>query len=100
MKALAKLPRAYTDKGLVTVSVDEDEVPEHGDRYFAAQKFDWKNLHDTGEIHRKAWGVAGFPYLVLVDRGGKTAWISSGLGTGFLDALLSQLSKPDLGLAP
>jgi thiol-disulfide isomerase/thioredoxin len=90
MKTLAQLPKSYADKGLVIVGVDEDELPERGDVYFSSQKY----------VYRKSWGAAGYPFLVILDRDGKVAWASMGVGKGFLDTLLSQLNKPELGLAP
>jgi thiol-disulfide isomerase/thioredoxin len=100
MKGIAQLRQSYSDNGLVIVSVDEDESPERGDRYFSLQKFPWRNLHDIGEIHRRSWGATAFPLLVLVDRNGKIAWINAGEGTNFLESLRSQLDKPELQLKP
>jgi thiol-disulfide isomerase/thioredoxin len=100
MKALTQLPKSYTDKGLVIVGVDEDEVPERGDSYFSSQKYEWRNLHDAGETNRRAWGAAGYPFLVIADRDGKVTWTNMGAGKGFLDTLTSQLNKPELALAP
>ncbi|HEY4933522.1 MAG TPA: hypothetical protein VII23_18310, partial [Terriglobales bacterium] len=76
------------------------ELPERGDVYFSSQKYVWANLHDSGEIYRKSWGAAGYPFLVILDRDGKVAWAGMGVGKGVLDTLLSQLNKPELGLAP
>jgi len=100
MKAFTQLPKSYADRGLVIVAVDEDEVPERGDSYFSSQKYEWRNLHDAGEINRREWGAAGYPFLVIVDRDGKVAWTSMGAGKGFLDTLTLQLNKPELALAP
>ena len=97
---MAQLPQSYADNGLVIVSVDEDETLEQGDKYFLSQKFDWSNLHDIGEIHRKSWGVIAFPLLVLVDRDGRVAWTNTGASTNFLETLRSQLDKPELRLKP
>jgi hypothetical protein len=47
-----------------------------------------------------AWGAAGYPFLVIVDRDGKVTWTNMGAGKGFLDTLTSQLNKPELALAP
>jgi thiol-disulfide isomerase/thioredoxin len=96
MKAIAQLPQSYSDHGLVIVSLDEDETPERGDRYFSSQQFHWRNLHDVGEVHRGKWGVNAFPMLALVDRDGKIAWTSSGVGGNLSETLRSQLDKPEL----
>jgi cytochrome c biogenesis protein CcmG/thiol:disulfide interchange protein DsbE len=100
MKAMAQLPQSYSDNGLVIVSVDEDEIPRLGDGYFSSQKFNWRNLHDTGETHRRTWGVTAFPLLVLVDRDGKVLWSDTGAGTNFFGTLRSQLDRPELRLKP
>ncbi|MGA9543293.1 MAG: TlpA disulfide reductase family protein [Candidatus Sulfotelmatobacter sp.] len=100
MKAIAQLPQSYSDNGLVIVSVDEDETSRRGDDYFSSQKFNWRNLHDTGEIHRRTWGVTAFPLLILVDRDGKIIWTDAGAGPNFLETLRSQLDKPELRLNP
>ena len=86
-REIAQLPQSYSDSGLVIVSMDEDESPERGDRYFSLQKFPWRNLHDLGEIHRRSWGATAFPLLVLVDRNGEIAWLNAGAGTNFLETL-------------
>jgi thiol-disulfide isomerase/thioredoxin len=98
MKKVSQLPKAYADKGLVIVSVDEDEIPERGDRVFASHKFDWKNLHDIGEAQRKSWGVTAFPFLALIDREGKVRWTETGSGVGFFETLQNKLQTSDLGL--
>ena len=100
MKAIAQLPQSYADNGLVIVSVDEDESPELGDKYFGSQNFHWRNLHDIGEIHRRVWGVTVFPLLVLVDRDGKVTWTNTGASPTLLETLRSQLDKPELKLNP
>lgn len=100
MKELAQLPQSFSDKGLVIVSVDEDETPARGDNYFASQHFPWSNLHDLGEIHRRSWGVTAFPFLVLVDREGRVVWTYSGAGGNFSETLRTQLNKPELQLKP
>ncbi len=100
MKAIAQLPQSYSDNGLVIVSVDEDETSRRGDEYFSSQKFNWRNLHDSGEIHRRTWGVTAFPLLILVDRDGKVIWTDAGAGPNFLETLRSQLDKPELRLNP
>lgn len=96
MKAIAQLPQSYSARGLVIVSLDEDEEPERGDNLFFSQQFHWRNLHDIGEIQRRNWGVSAFPMLILVDRGGKIAWTSTGISASFSETLRSQLEKPEL----
>jgi thiol-disulfide isomerase/thioredoxin len=100
MKAVAQLPESYANHGLVIVSVDEDEIPARGDDYFLSQRFNWRNLHDVGEFHRKTWGAVAVPLLVLVDREGNIVWTSSGAGGNLLETLRPQLDKPKLQLHP
>lgn len=100
MKTIAQLPTSYLHRGLVVVSVDEDETPERGDKYFSTFKFPWRNLHDSGEAHRRSWGVTAYPVLVLVDRDGKVAWNDAGAGANFAQTLFSQLDRPELRLKP
>jgi cytochrome c biogenesis protein CcmG, thiol:disulfide interchange protein DsbE len=96
MKLIAQLPQSYLSRGLVIVSLDEDETPERGDSYFSTQQFGWRNFHDIGEVYRRSWGASAVPMAVLVDRGGKVAWTSNGVGANFLETLQSQLDNPEL----
>jgi thiol-disulfide isomerase/thioredoxin/outer membrane lipoprotein-sorting protein len=98
MKKLSQLPKTYPDKGLVIVSIDEDEVPEEGDKVFASQDVAWKNLHDVGEVHQKSWGVTAFPFVALIDREGKVRWTETGSGAGFFETLQNKLQAADLRL--
>lgn len=96
MKVIAQLPQSYLNHGLVIVSLDEDEAPERGDSYFSSQPFRWRNLHDIGEVYRRSWGASAVPMAVLVDRDGKVAWASNGVGANFSETLHSQLDNPEL----
>jgi thiol-disulfide isomerase/thioredoxin len=96
MKLIAQLPQSYLSHGLVIVSLDEDETPERGDSYFSAQQFHWRNFHDVGEVYRRRWGASAVPMAVLVDRDGKVAWTSNGVGANFSETLHSQLDNPEL----
>lgn len=96
MKVIAQLPQSYLNHGLVIVSLDEDEIPERGDSYFSSQPFRWRNLHDVGEVYRRTWGASAVPMAVLVDRDGKVAWASNGVGANFSETLHSQLDNPEL----
>lgn len=96
MKVIAQLPQSYLNHGLVIVSLDEDEIPERGDSYFSSQPFRWRNLHDIGEVYRRTWGASAVPMAVLVDRDGKVAWASNGVGANFSETLHSQLDSPEL----
>jgi thiol-disulfide isomerase/thioredoxin len=98
MNAIAQLPRSYSEKGLVIVSVDEDEEPERGDRYFSSQNHGWKNYHDTGEAYRRAWGLSAYPTLAVVDRNGAVVWTTTGISADFEQNLRLQLARPELGL--
>ena len=75
-------------------AIDERDEPQsdRNGRVFTPYRF----VHDIGEGYRRSWGASAVPMAVLVDRDGKVAWASNGVGANFSDTLHSQLDNPEL----
>ncbi|MFY9531817.1 MAG: redoxin family protein [Candidatus Acidiferrales bacterium] len=73
---LEKLYRETSNKGLVMLSIDEDEDAKEASDYFTEHKEPWPNFHGSDDI-TAALPHLGIPYFVLVDASGKIAFTSS-----------------------
>lgn len=67
---LAQLEQEAAPKGLVLLSIDEDEDAKAAGAFLAQHHYTWPNTHDTGSIGQ-AFGELGLPLLVLIDAHGK-----------------------------
>lgn len=74
---LAEINREGASKGLVVLSVDEDEEAKTAADFLAAHKYSWPNSHDDGKI-AGAFKETGIPLLVLIDAQGKIVFYESG----------------------
>lgn len=100
---LAEIDRDAAPKGLVTLSVDEDEDEKTATDFLTEHKYTWPNTHDDGKIG-DAFKKLGIPLFVLIDAQGKIVFYKmadndtelrkavAGLGTQF--ASLAPVQKP------
>lgn len=92
--AFAKLEQLYsqaTRRGIVVITVDEDEQPAKADAFLAThRRSSWPNYHDDGEINRSLPGD-GLPQFVLIDVAGKIVYAKSGFDEHELRAALGHL---------
>ena len=79
MPKLAALEQEARPKGLVLLSVDEDEDVKKGNDYLAQHHYSWPNTQDDGKIGN-AFSRSGIPLYVLVDGTGKIAFYRAGSG--------------------
>lgn len=92
LKPLKKLQEEAQPKGLVVLSIDEDDEPGSGDKLFAKQGFTWPNFLDAdGEIWRSFHGTSGVPFYVLIDAGGRITFSKSGAQDTDLRAAIAKL---------
>lgn len=74
LKGLAQLASLYgdaKDKGLVFISVDQDEDAQTATDFLAKKSYSWPNFHDgDGEIS-KSLGPSVIPRTILIDAQGK-----------------------------
>lgn len=78
LPALDRLYQDTVDKGLVLISVDDDEEAKTAVDFWAKHKHPWANFHDRGEISR-AFPDHGIPYFVLIDASGNVVFSKEGL---------------------
>ncbi|WP_051979612.1 TlpA disulfide reductase family protein [Edaphobacter aggregans] len=98
--ALPKLAQIYQeakDKGLVLLTVDQDEEPNTAAEFLAKKGFVWLNFHDgDGEIE-KLVGRSGIPRTMLVDAQGKVVYDTEGMDD---DELRKEIAKLGPEYAP
>ena len=77
LPAVEKLYSETSDKGLVLLSIDDDDDAQTAAEFLAKRKEPWLNFHLTNEI-AEAFPAHGIPYFVLVDASGKVVYSSQG----------------------
>jgi thiol-disulfide isomerase/thioredoxin len=105
IKALPQLASLYADakdKGLVLLSVDQDEEASSASAFLAKNGYTWANFHDDGEI-AKTLGSLGIPRTILINPQGTVVYDSGNLVGAGENQLRSEVAKlgPDYAsLAP
>jgi thiol-disulfide isomerase/thioredoxin len=102
VKALEGIARIYAEaqgKGLVLLSVDQDEEAKTAADFLAKKSFTWPNFHDDGEIS-KDLGDSAVPRTLLIDEQGKVAYDASGGSEDDLRAAVAKLGPEYASLAP
>ncbi|HXE35197.1 MAG TPA: TlpA disulfide reductase family protein [Verrucomicrobiae bacterium] len=95
-EALPDLERLYQEnkeKGLVLLSLDQDEVPQKADDFWIQQKMPWPNYHIEQESLDRL-PSHGIPFLVLIDSSGKVVFSHAGLDEKELRAAVASLWSP------
>ena len=88
---LERLYEAAQARGIVVITVDEDDKAEKAASYLATHaNATWANYHDDGEINRTLPGD-GLPQFVLIDATGKIAFETSGVDEHELRTALAHL---------
>jgi len=95
LPALEKLYQENRDKGLVLLSLDEDDDnPQKATDFWITRKEPWPNFHAGKEILDK-FPLHGIPYFVLLDGSGKVAFSQAGLDeNGLRTAIAALASSP------
>ena len=78
LPSLEKLHQEAAPKGLVMISIDEDEDPKKAADLWAKRKEPWPNLHANAETV-KQFPDHGIPYFVLIDGSGNVVFSDVGL---------------------
>jgi len=100
MPKLAELYKQGKDRGLVLLSIDQDEDASKATEFLAKHGYDWPNYHDgDGEI-AKLMGSSPLPRVVLVDAKGQIAFDGMGGDEGRLLMHLAELGPEFRNLAP
>jgi thiol-disulfide isomerase/thioredoxin len=90
LPGLEKLYTEYKDKGLVLVSLDEDQEPQKAADFWAKNKVSWPNYH-LDKLAAEKFPPHGIPYFVLIDPSGDIVFSHAGLDEEKLRAALASL---------
>jgi thiol-disulfide isomerase/thioredoxin len=100
MPKLAEIYKEGKDKGLVMISVDQDQEASKAADFLAKNGYEWPNFHDgDGEIE-KLMGSGGIPRTVLVDAGGQIVYDGTGMDESHLRTHLAKLGPQFRDLTP
>jgi thiol-disulfide isomerase/thioredoxin/outer membrane lipoprotein-sorting protein len=91
MPGLTKLYAETNAKGLVWVSIDNDENGKAVAAFLSREHVSWPNYHDDYNSFGKAFHRVGIPLGVLVDADGKIAFYKTGYGIGDLRTAIAKL---------
>jgi thiol-disulfide isomerase/thioredoxin len=90
---LQKLYAENKDKGLVLVSIDQDDEVQKAAQFWSEQKLPWPNYHLDPALDNKLPGH-GLPFFVLVDSSGKVIYSCEGFDhDGLQQAINSALDS-------
>jgi thiol-disulfide isomerase/thioredoxin len=100
MPKLAEIYKEGKDKGLVMISVDQDQEASKAVDFLAKKGYEWPNFHDgNGEIE-KLMGSGGIPRTVLVDAKGQIVYDGTGMDENHLRTHLAKLGPEFRDLSP
>jgi thiol-disulfide isomerase/thioredoxin len=101
--ALPQLAQIYLeakDKGLVLLTVDQDEDPAKASSFLAKKGYTWPNYHDGDGGIEKLMGSSGVPRIVLIDAQGQVVYDRTGENEDQLRTHLAKLGPEYASLAP
>ena len=88
---LKKLHEETEQKGLVILSIDEDDDFEAANDFFIKHGVSWPNFRDDGKLWRSLPASSGIPFYVLIDSGGQIVFSQSGPKDSELRAAIAKL---------
>ncbi|HKW16083.1 MAG TPA: redoxin family protein [Terriglobales bacterium] len=92
LEKLAQVYQQTKDKGLVLVTIDQDEDAETARSFLRKKGYDWPNVHDDGRNTQAVGESDGIPRTILVDRNGKVVYDkTAGNEEGKLRAAIAKL---------
>ena len=97
---LAQIYQEAKDKGLVLLTVDQDEEPNTADMFLAKKGYTWPNFHDGDGQIEKLVGSSGIPRTLLVDAQGKITYPASGTDEDQLRTAIVKLGPEYATLSP
>jgi thiol-disulfide isomerase/thioredoxin len=100
LPTLEKLYKENEAKGLVLLSLDEDDDnPQKATDFWAMHKEPWPNFHAGKEICEK-FPDHGIPYFVLLDSSGKVTFSQAGLDEESLRTAIAALTSSPASQSP
>jgi thiol-disulfide isomerase/thioredoxin/outer membrane lipoprotein-sorting protein len=103
VKGLADIAAIYKegkDKGLVVLSIDQDEEAKTATDFLAKKSYTWPNFHDDGDISRSLGGSGGIPRILLINAKGKIVYDGIGSAEDELRTEIAKLGPEFASLAP
>jgi thiol-disulfide isomerase/thioredoxin/outer membrane lipoprotein-sorting protein len=100
MPGLAKLYSETQEKGLVWISIDNDEDPSTAATFMSQEHLIWPNYHDEDGSLGEAFHREGIPLGVLIDEAGKITFYESGYEIPQLQAAIAKLGPQFSSAAP
>jgi thiol-disulfide isomerase/thioredoxin len=97
---LMKLYAETEGKGLVWISIDNDENPGIAKTFMSSEHIPWPNYHDEDGSLGKAFHREGIPLGVLIDADGKVTFYGSGYEISDLRAAIAKLGPQFSSTAP
>ncbi len=91
MPELTKLYGETADKGLVWLSIDNDEDPSEAEAFITREHIPWRNYHDEDGSLGDAFHREGIPLGVLIDAEGKITFCAVGYEIADLRAAIAKL---------
>jgi thiol-disulfide isomerase/thioredoxin len=99
LPSLEKLHQELAPKGLVMLSVDEDEEAKKASEFWATRKEPWPNFHTNKDIGQQ-FPEHGVPYLVLINESGKVVFSEDGYDESKVRAAVARLSPAFASISP
>jgi thiol-disulfide isomerase/thioredoxin/outer membrane lipoprotein-sorting protein len=96
---LEKLHQEAAPKGLVMISIDEDEDPKKAADLWVKHEEPWPNFHASTEII-KQFPDHGIPYFVLIDGSGAVVYSDAGLDENRLRAAIVKVIPAFVSVSP
>ena len=97
---LAQIDKEARNKGLVVLSIDQDEEADTATNFMTKKGYTWSNYHDgDGEIE-KLVGSTAIPRTMLIDAQGKIVYDAVGLDEDALRTEITKLGPEYVALAP
>ena len=90
LPGLARIYQEAKDKGLVVISVDQNEEAKTAADFWSKKGYAWPNFHDDGAIET-LMGSSGIPRTVLIDAQGKILFDRAGYNEVDLRAEIGKL---------
>jgi thiol-disulfide isomerase/thioredoxin/outer membrane lipoprotein-sorting protein len=100
MPQLAALYKDAKRKGLVLISVDQDEDAAKATEFMKKHGYDWENFHDGDGAMAKLLPPTGIPHVMLVDENGIVSYDVMGGDENRLRAHVAKLGPQFADLAP
>lgn len=91
LPVLSQIAEETKSKGLVTISVDQDEDAKTAVDFLSRKGYTWQNFHDEDGSVAKALGSSAIPRTMLIDSQGKIIFDSAGDSEFELRAAIAKL---------